>query len=80
MNKFLSLIRNWRVGSTLTLLFLVVVWSTPTVGLLITALRDRDEAAASGWWEAVFNPLGQTWSLDSFAKAIDGGMLNALIA
>ena len=80
MNKFLSLIRNWRVGSTLTLLFLVLVWSTPTVGLLITALRDRDEAAASGWWEAVFNPLGQTWSLDSFAKAIDGGMLNALIA
>jgi alpha-glucoside transport system permease protein len=80
MNKFLSLIRNWRVGSTLTLLFLVVVWSTPTVGLLITALRDRDEAAASGWWEAVFNPLGQTWSLDSFAKAIEGGMLNALIA
>ena len=80
MNKFFSVIRNWRVGSTLALTFLVIVWSTPTVGLLITALRDRDEAAASGWWEAVFNPLGQTWSLDSFAKAIDGGMLNALIA
>lgn len=80
MNKFLSVIRNWRLGSTLTLLFLVVVWSTPTVGLLITALRDRDEAAATGWWEAVFNPLGQTWSVDSFAKAIEGGMLNALIA
>ena len=80
MNKFFSVIRNWRVGSTLALTFLVIVWSTPTVGLLITALRDRDEAAATGWWEAVFNPLGQTWSLDSFAKAIDGGMLNALIA
>jgi alpha-glucoside transport system permease protein len=80
MNKFFSVIRNWRVGSTLALTFLVIVWSTPTVGLLITALRDRDEAAATGWWEAVFNPLGQTWSVDSFAKAIDGGMLNALIA
>mgnify|MGYP000102455961 FL=1 len=80
MNKFFSVIRNWRVGSTLALTFLVIIWSTPTVGLLITALRDRDEAAATGWWEAVFNPLGQTWSIDSFAKAIDGGMLNALIA
>jgi alpha-glucoside transport system permease protein len=80
MNKFFSVIRNWRVGSTLALTFLVIVWSIPTVGLLITALRDRDEAAATGWWEAVFNPLGQTWSVDSFAKAIDGGMLNALIA
>ena len=49
MNKFFSVIRNWRVGSTLALTFLVIVWSTPTVGLLITALRDRDEAAATGW-------------------------------
>lgn len=79
MNKALSVIRNWKVGSTLTLTFLVLVWSTPTIGLLITALRDRDEAAATGWWEAVFNPLGQTWSLDSFAKAIDGGMLDSLL-
>lgn len=79
MNKALSVIRNWRVGSTLTLTFLVLLWSAPTVGLLITALRDRDEAAASGWWEALFNPLGQTWSLDSFAKAIEGGMLDSLV-
>lgn len=79
MNKVFNVIRNWRVGSTLTLLLLVLIWSAPTVGLLITALRDRDEAAASGWWEALFNPLGQTWSLDSFAKAIDGGMLDSLI-
>lgn len=79
MNKALSVIRNWRVGSTLTLTFLVLLWSAPTVGLLITALRDRDEAAASGWWEALFNPLGQTWSVDSFAKAIEGGMLDSLV-
>lgn len=79
MNKFFSVIRNWRVGSTLTLTLLVLIWSAPTVGLLITALRDRDEAAATGWWEAFFNPLGQTWSVDSFAKAIEGGMLDSLI-
>lgn len=79
MNKFFSVIRNWRVGSTLTLTLLVLIWSAPTVGLLITALRDRDEAAATGWWEALFNPLGQTWSVDSFAKAIEGGMLDSLI-
>ena len=79
MNKTLSVIRNWRLGSTLTLTFLVLLWSAPTVGLLITALRDRDEAAATGWWVALFNPLGQTWSVDSFAKAIDGGMLDSLL-
>jgi alpha-glucoside transport system permease protein len=42
-------------------------------------LRDRDEAAATGWWEAVFNPFGQIWSLDSFNKAVEGGMLDSLL-
>lgn len=79
MNKVLNVIRNWKLGSTLTLTVLVLIWSAPTVGLLITALRDRDEAAATGWWVALTNPLGQTWSVDSFAKAIDGGMLDSLV-
>ena len=79
MNKFFAVIRNWRLGSTITLAVLVVIWSLPTVGLLVTSLRDRDEAAASGWWEAVFNPFAQIWSLDSFNKAVEGGMLDSLI-
>ena len=79
MNTFLNKIRNWRLGSTLILLVLVVVWSAPTVGLLITALRDRDQAAASGWWTALADPFHQIWSGDSFQKAIDGGMLTSLL-
>ncbi|MEY4262787.1 MAG: hypothetical protein RLY88_495 [Actinomycetota bacterium] len=79
MKKFFASIRNWSLGSTITLAFLVVIWSLPTVGLLITSLRDRDEAAASGWWTAVFDPFNQIWSLASFEKAIEGGMLDSLI-
>ena len=79
MKKFFASIRNWSLGSTITLAFLVVIWSMPTVGLLITSLRDRDEAAASGWWTAVFDPFNQIWSLASFEKAIEGGMLDSLI-
>lgn len=79
MNAVLKTLRNARLGSTFTLLILVLIWSAPTVGLLITALRDRDEAAASGWWTAVADPFNQIWSLASFEKAVEGGMLTSLM-
>lgn len=79
MNALLKTLRNARLGSTFTLLILVLIWSAPTVGLLITALRDRDEAAASGWWTAVADPFNQIWSLASFEKAVEGGMLTSLM-
>lgn len=79
MSTFLNKLRAAKLGSTLTLLALVLVWSTPTVGLLITSLRERDEAAASGWWTALFDPFNQIWSWESYQKAIDGGMLEALL-
>jgi len=79
MNAFMGKVRNARLGSTLILLVLVVIWSAPTLGLLITALRDRDQAAASGWWTAVADPFNQIWSMDSFNKAVEGGMLTSLM-
>jgi alpha-glucoside transport system permease protein len=79
MNYVMNKLRNARLGSTFILLFLVLIWSAPTLGLLITALRDRDEAAASGWWTAIADPFNQVWSLASFEKAIEGGMLTSLM-
>jgi alpha-glucoside transport system permease protein len=79
MNAVMNKLRNARLGSTFILLFLVAIWSAPTIGLLITALRDRDEAAASGWWTAVADPFNQIWSLASFEKAVEGGMLTSLM-
>ncbi len=79
MNAVMNKLRNARLGSTFILLFLVAIWSAPTIGLLITALRDRDEAAASGWWTAVADPFNQIWSLASFEKAVEGGMLTSLL-
>jgi alpha-glucoside transport system permease protein len=79
MNAVMNKLRNARLGSTFILLILVAIWSAPTIGLLITALRDRDEAAASGWWTAVADPFNQIWSMASFNKAIEGGMLTSLL-
>ncbi|SFA70070.1 maltose ABC transporter membrane protein /trehalose ABC transporter membrane protein /sucrose ABC transporter membrane protein [Poseidonocella pacifica] len=38
----------------ISVLLLVLIWLIPTVGLLISSFRDRDQISASGWWEAPF--------------------------
>jgi alpha-glucoside transport system permease protein len=68
-----------NLGSTITMLFLVAIWSTPTVGLLITSLRPSSVAETSPWWEALFNPLNTAWTLDAYQASLESGMLASLI-
>jgi alpha-glucoside transport system permease protein len=37
----------------LATLALVVIWIVPTLGLLVTSLRDQDAISQSGWWKAL---------------------------
>ncbi|TRD21566.1 carbohydrate ABC transporter permease [Palleronia caenipelagi] len=38
----------------ISVFILVMLWLIPTVGLLVSSFRDRDQISASGWWEAPF--------------------------
>ncbi len=49
---------SWAVN--ITVLFLVVLWLVPTVGLLVSSFRDRDQISATGWWRAPF-PVDLTY-------------------
>ncbi|PWL21038.1 MAG: sugar ABC transporter permease [Candidatus Aquiluna sp. XM-24bin5] len=81
MNRVKKMISSGRgsISSTIALTILVAIWSIPTIGLLITSLREREEAELSPWWEGFFNPLSTVWSLDAYQKSLESGMLESLI-
>jgi len=81
MNRVKKMIASGRgsISSTIALTILVAIWSIPTIGLLITSLREREEAEISPWWEGFFNPLSTVWSLDAYQKSLESGMLESLI-
>ncbi|MGY6634979.1 MAG: carbohydrate ABC transporter permease [Alkalilacustris sp.] len=39
-------------ATQLSVVLLVVVWLIPTLGLLVSSVRDRDQIAETGWWKA----------------------------
>jgi len=42
----------WAVH--IAVLLIVILWSLPTIGILVTSLRDKNQIIASGWWNAFF--------------------------
>lgn len=55
-------------------LLIVIVWLVPTLGIFVTALRDKDQITVSGWWTA-FSGSTQTTAvrLDGADKAQQDG-------
>src|SRR3954451_5221612 len=47
------------------------LWSIPTVGLLVTSVRNPKDITTSGWWDALLHPLQQNqWTLDNYQAVI----------
>jgi alpha-glucoside transport system permease protein len=44
---------NKSVAVTIALILLCLIWSLPTIGLLITSFRSRDDVNRTGWWTVV---------------------------
>lgn len=76
--------RNRSVTSIIVMVVLGFLWTVPTIGLLVSSFRSREAVATSGWWTALFNPVGQGWTMDNYAGVLSGanmgsGFLNTLV-
>lgn len=40
-------------GLHLAVLMICALWTVPTLGILVSSLRDKDQIVASGWWAAL---------------------------
>jgi alpha-glucoside transport system permease protein len=82
-----SLMRDGRPRSyvaIVTMTLLTLLWTLPTIGLLVTSFRTRDDAAATGWWSALFGPASAAWTSNNYSGVWNGsdlgsGFLNSIV-
>ncbi len=65
-----------------SLISLMILWSIPTLVLLISSFRDPSDIASSGWWNVFMNPFDFT--IENYKSVLDArGMwqsfLNSLV-
>lgn len=65
----------------ITMPLLVILWTIPTLGLLVTSLRTREAAATTGWWTALWEG---GWTLDNYVQVltdptVSGSLINSVV-
>lgn len=58
-SSFLSRIKLGRLAANLALILIVVLWTFPSAGLLISSVRDANQLSMSGWWTAFTSSTSQ---------------------
>src|SRR5574344_1026119 len=59
-----------RTLITAALILLCVIWTLPTIGILVTSFRDKDAVSSSGWWHALSTP--RAFTLDNYNQVLLG--------
>ncbi len=69
---------RWLLLLALTLICLL--WTVPTIGLLVSSFREEQAVDTSGWWTIFASPLDfSQWTLDNYREILAGGMGDAFI-
>lgn len=64
-----------RVSSILVnavMILLVGIWTLPTVGLLVSSFRARQDVLSSGWWTVFTNPGETEVTLNNYRQVLGG--------
>ncbi len=74
--RFLKSVPTW------VLWFIVILWSIPSIGLLVNSFRTRDAQREGGWWTA-FTSGTEGWTIDNYVDVLGaeatGGLWNGLM-
>ncbi len=70
-----------RMLARIALLIIILIWTVPTLGLLVSSLRDANAVRTTGWWTVFANPLDFTqWTFENYDQVLFGnGMANAFM-
>ncbi len=71
----------WRRAPIRTAVIVIaLIWSLPTLGILISSFRDARDIVSSGWWTTLVWPWEATWTLINYEAVLtDDNMANAFI-
>jgi len=61
-----------RVGLTVVLGIVAVLWMVPAIGLFVTSFRTTTAAQTTGWWTTLGDLFGDAWTLQNYGDALSG--------
>lgn len=70
--------------SIVVMILLAFLWTVPTIGLLVTSFRTREDQASSGWWTVITDPFGAGWTMANYKGVFQGssmgdGFINGIV-
>ena len=64
----------------IAVILICFLWSLPTMGLLVSSVRNAQDITQTGWWDALIHLFNTRWTLDNYAQVFNGqGMANAFL-
>lgn len=72
--------RKGRLPVYLTVGIIALLWTIPTLGLLINSFRDPGDIRGEGWWAVLSNPFDTgLWTLENYRSVLDEGFQDAFL-
>ena len=67
-DRLVGFLTSW--AGRVTVFIVCLVWTIPTIGLLVSSLRHEDAVRSSGWWTALSDP---DFTLENYEAVLESG-------